>query len=360
MYPTSTAGLALALTLLASPAPGPTASPTPDPTPQPVACGGTITQDTVLAADLVCTEGDGLRLVGPVTLDLDGHTISGPGSGTGVTTDSSVHGVVTGGTIRGWERGVAARTDDPPQEPPMPATVHHMVFRDNASGIHGSTAAFEISWSRFVDNGTGVDMAFRADATVDRSVFVRNGTGARSGSDHAVLVTASTFRDNEIALSTSDGAVVASSSRFTGNTTAVSHFRGVVELTDNVVAGSEIGVEGSFGSVLMTSNTFRRNVLAVDGSDTMTLRGNRFVGNDRAVVATDPREQGVTIDIDGDTFTRNGDAIWASTASRIANVTAVRNTGWGIYAPNAVDGGGNVARANGNEPQCVGVVCGAR
>jgi hypothetical protein len=345
----STAGLALALTLSVSPTPGPTPSPTPDPTPQPVACGATITQDTVLTADLVCTEGDGLRLAGPITLDLDGHTIRGPGAGTGVVTDSSVHGVVTGGTIRGWERGIAAHTDEP-QDPPMAATVHHMVLRENASGVFGFTAAFDISRSRFVDNGTGVDMTFRADATVDRSVFVRNGTGAASGSDHGVFVTASTFRDNGTALSTSDGGIVAS----------VSHFRGVVELTDNLVTGSEVGVQGSFGSVRMTSNTFRRNVLAVDGSDTMILRGNRFVGNDRAVVATDPREMGVTVDIDGDTFTRNGDAIWASTASRIANVTAVRNTGWGIYAPNAVDGGGNVARGNGNEPQCVGVVCDPR
>ena len=34
-----------------------------------------------------------------------------------------------------------------------------------------------------------------------------------------------------------------------------------------------------------------------------------------------------------------------------------RSTGWGVCAPGALDLGGNVARNNGSEPQCVGVVC---
>ena len=36
---------------------------------------------------------------------------------------------------------------------------------------------------------------------------------------------------------------------------------------------------------------------------------------------------------------------------------ARNNTGWGIYAPGATDLGGNTAAHNGNQPQCVGVVC---
>jgi hypothetical protein len=34
-----------------------------------------------------------------------------------------------------------------------------------------------------------------------------------------------------------------------------------------------------------------------------------------------------------------------------------QNARWGIHAPGAIDLGGNTARGNGNEPQCVGVVC---
>src|SRR5689334_20745326 len=63
-----------------------------------VHCGETITQDTTLDSDLDCSgparvvvvEGDlvcqgsgceGLDVVGPATLDLGGHTITGPGRG---------------------------------------------------------------------------------------------------------------------------------------------------------------------------------------------------------------------------------------------------------------------------------------
>jgi parallel beta-helix repeat protein len=44
-------------------------------------------------------------------------------------------------------------------------------------------------------------------------------------------------------------------------------------------------------------------------------------------------------------------------STTITKNTAVRNTNLGIYAPGAVDGGGNKASGNGNPAQCVGVVC---
>jgi hypothetical protein len=44
-------------------------------------------------------------------------------------------------------------------------------------------------------------------------------------------------------------------------------------------------------------------------------------------------------------------------ATTITESTAVRNTNLGIFAPGAVDGGGNKASDNGNPAQCVGVVC---
>ncbi|WP_258724838.1 hypothetical protein [Cellulomonas sp. NS3] len=359
MHPTSTAGLALALTLTLGPTPTPT--PTDGPTPQPPVCGATLTTDTTLTADLVCAEGDGLRLEGPITLDLGGHTLRGPGTGRGVLTDNRTNGVVTNGTITGWASGVAQANDDFPDGQPVPTTISGVLFRGNGSGVTGFFAAFDVTRSRFVDNGTGIDIALFSDATVDRSTFRRNDVALTVGSDNIARVAASSFVDNGVALLTIDGSVEATSSRFVDNTTTASHYRGGMVLADNLVRGSEVGVEGgSFGHVLLTSNTFRDNTLAVDGDDPMTLRRNRFVENETAVLAVDPLEMGVTVDLDGDTFLRNGDAVYATGPSRIANVTAVRSSGWGIYAPNGVDGGGNVARGNGNEPQCVGVVCAPR
>jgi len=360
MHLTSTAGLALALTLSVGLVPAPTTSPTPDPSPQPVRCGATLTQDTTLTSDLVCAEGDGLRLVGPVTLDLAGHTIRGPGTqtGTGVLFDNAANQVVHGGTIEGWGSALAGGNDFP-DGTVVPSTLSSLVLRGNAAGITAYTAELDVSRTRFVDNGTGLHVALWADVRVDRSTFARNDLAVHSGAQ--VSVADSSFVDNGTALNALDGGIEATSCRFARNATTAREDFGALVLTGSTITDSEVGVTGTImGYVVLTSNTFRRNVVAVDVVDTMTLRRNDFVGNDTAVRAVDPNDVGATADLDGDTFRRNGDAVHATAFARIANVTAVRNTGWGIYAPAAADGGGNVARGNGNEPQCVGVVCSAR
>ncbi|MFS0701626.1 NosD domain-containing protein [Cellulomonas sp. 179-A 4D5 NHS] len=358
MHLTTTAGLALALTLSLSPTPTP--SPTTDPTPQQPACGATLTTDTLLTADLVCASGSGLRLVGPITLDLGGHTVRGPGAdgGTGILFDNATNQVIRNGTVEGWGSGIKGWNEFP-EGSVVPSTLSELLVRDNDDGVTGFTAELDITRSRFTDNTTGLRSALWTSVRVDRSTFARNGFAVHSGAQ--VAITGSTFVDNELALSATDGAVDVTSSRFARNTTTASEHGGDLVLTDNTVTDSEVGVTGGlFGHTVLTSNTFRRNVVAVDVVDTMTLRRNDFVGNGTAVRAVDPNEVGAIADLDGDTFRRNGDAIYATAFSRIANVTAVRNTGWGIYAPAAADGGGNVARGNGNEPQCVGVVCSAR
>ncbi|MGW6131013.1 hypothetical protein ACWFNE_13385 [Cellulomonas sp. NPDC055163] len=358
MHLTSTAGLALALTLSVGPVPGPTTSPTPDPSPQPVRCGATLTQDTTLTADLVCAEGDGLRLVGPVTLDLGGHTIRGPGTGTGVLFDNAANQVVRGGTVEGWGSGLAGGNDFPDGSV-VPSAVTALVLRGNGAGITAYSAELDVSRSRFVENGTGLHVALYSDVRVDRSRFARNDLAVHSGAQ--VSVTDSSFVDNGTALDALDGGIEATSCRFARNATTAYEQLGGLVLTDSTITDSQVGVTGTIlGYVVLTSNTFRRNVVAVDAADTMTLRRNLFVENGTAVRAVDPNETGAYADLDGDTFRRNGDAIYATGPSRIANVTAVRSSGWGIYAPNGVDGGGNVARGNGNEPQCVGVVCAPR
>jgi parallel beta-helix repeat protein len=43
----------------------------------------------------------------------------------------------------------------------------------------------------------------------------------------------------------------------------------------------------------------------------------------------------------------------------VSRNVAIGNSGWGIYAPGVMDGGGNVARGN-RAGNCVGVVCSSR
>ena len=78
-----------------------------------VQCGDTITQDTTLDSDLVCA-GDGLTVVPndpDVTLDLAGHSITGSGTGIGISPAGGSVVEVRGGTVRGF--GYALFSDGP-------------------------------------------------------------------------------------------------------------------------------------------------------------------------------------------------------------------------------------------------------
>ena len=86
-----------------------------------VSCGDTLTADTVLDSDVVCSEADtaGLIIGGDdFTLQLGQNSIIGPGAAVadtdGVTDDGTTHSGVTvrGGTITGFEDGVDVDADD--------------------------------------------------------------------------------------------------------------------------------------------------------------------------------------------------------------------------------------------------------
>lgn len=86
-----------------------TAKAAPPPT---ITCGATITQSVSLAADIGPCSGDGLVIQGDgVKVDLNGHTVQGPSTHTGSTVGIRIkrsNGVqVTGGTVTGFDAGVA-------------------------------------------------------------------------------------------------------------------------------------------------------------------------------------------------------------------------------------------------------------
>lgn len=99
-----------------------------------VSCGDTITQDTTLDSDLICA-GDGLVIgADGVTLDLGGHTISGPGAGPSagvrvqgdfILDDDDMK--IRRGTIRGFETGIEAAADG--------LAVRRLAITNNVTGI---------------------------------------------------------------------------------------------------------------------------------------------------------------------------------------------------------------------------------
>jgi hypothetical protein len=274
----------------------------------PVTCGSVLDTDAYLTADLHCPDGTGIYLELDVTLDLRGHRLIGPGAdavgtgnGIGVTIAPVWPSQVINGTITDWPVAIGGNEDK--------ETVPSAVLQD----------------LRLIDNGTAI-LANQALLTVRRITARSNDIvlDSSGGFDlpSQVTMTDSTVRGNRRGLSCDYSHCDVRRSRFVGNGTAfASTGAGSVGLRDSVFTANRAG--------------FRR-VVTVPTDFSAVLKRNTFRYNGDAVVLDDPG---------------------AVPGSSVGSTTAVRNAGWGIYAPGVTDLGGNAARRNGRQPQCVGVAC---
>ena len=340
--------------------------------PPPVQCGDVITGVVVLTADLVCPTGPyGLKLTLGATLDLGGHRVVGgaqrPVAGdplrTGIEIPPKGDVTIRGGTVTGWAYGVSPAQEVMPEDfERARATLDGVTLRDNSIGVAslgyiGETPELLITSSRIVGNALGLWSWSAQLITVESSRIVGNDTGAQSSAGgRGFDVVESVVAGNGTALECQDGAFSVVGSTLRDNEVAV-RCDGGATVMNSVVAGNEVGLSLAFDSYIrLHQSVLRDNGTAVRMGETYgSIVGNTFVRNDVAVVGTG---EWATTTIEGNEFRRNGDAILSvGVGSTLERNTAIRNERWGIHAPGAVDLGGNRAWGNGNEPQCVGVVC---
>lgn len=309
-----------------------------------VQCGDTLTGDHHLAGNLTCP-GVAFTVVAPASLDLRGHTLRGGdvAFAMAATDDTEAHPfVVRNGRVRGFET-VALNA---PDAFAWNITLTHLKIDGNGTVARGNDwgGPTVIDRSTVADNTTVFAMERFATVTVTSSRLVRNDVVISSISDGgAAAITDSTLVDNR----------------------RLSGFVGIAHLTllRNVIRGSD-EVVSPFWWVFVRAadNTFVDNRVAVSlGSHPGDVRGNTFRGNGVAIAAAAPIGsiwEGAAAIVDN-TLRRNGDAIVTEDGAvvSVGDNRALHNSGWGIYAPGATDLGGNVAKGNGNEPQCTGVVC---
>jgi hypothetical protein len=98
-------------------------------------CGDVVTTDVVLTEDLVCS-GDGLVIPGfaDIKLNLNGHSITGSGDGTGIAILPEQNETVTveSGTIQGFDAGLAIRSFGLPT-----LVLDRLLILDNSTGVTG-------------------------------------------------------------------------------------------------------------------------------------------------------------------------------------------------------------------------------
>ena len=334
----------------------------------PVACGDTISANVRLSTDLICEGPVGLSLSPGVTLDLGGHTLKGAGreSGTAIsvlTGDGTVLDLpiaVRNGSLAAWTTGVDSYSGG--------GTVDFRKMRvtDVTTALGGIGITYNVRDSRFTDNDSGVLVLF-GSVSVLRSTFVRNRQAVTLAGSGTLTVSGSVFRDNAEAVGCSEVILNVSRSTFLRNERAISGWwcEGA-KIADNNFTANGVAYHDEWGPGdgrdELRGNRFVGNDTAVSTQVSVYLRSNTFFGNDTGLRAVDYPEPlfAEVVELDRNKFRGNGDAVYIEIDARIRSTSAIGNRGYGIYAPRAIDLGGNIARGNGIEPQCTGVVCRTR
>ena len=359
-----------------------------------ISCGQTITQDTKLDTDLICP-GDGIKIgADNVTLDLNGHSITGSGR-TGTYT-----GIENGGPYAGPDGNTSGRGHDN-------VTIENGSIRDfficvSVGGVgqniirdlraHGCGENGGVASAILLDSGTH-------DTVVEGNLLHDNETGIEGvglGSDALSVAHHNIARDNTV-WDNGQGITLGGRDNRVEHNSAFNNRSGGVGaccedgvVSHNVVTSddpfsSSFGITGGVGTTidhnLSTGNgigiyglgsTVEHNVaannlfLGIFGFSAMIERNVVHDNAGRGILAA--REAGSlgtglvahnVVDHNGyGVQGGGGDGIAVSEGITVKKNRANDNYGLGIdAAAGAIDGGGNHASGNGDPRQCVNVVC---
>ncbi|RBQ14331.1 hypothetical protein DP939_40950 [Spongiactinospora rosea] len=324
-----------------------------------VACGDTLTASVTLTADLTCA-GDALTVgAANVTIDLNGHTIRGNGTGKGVQLDRPQGVAVTNGTITGFADGVYLETGAGITLTGVRLAAPLRSFGGNTVTVAGTTSNCELSGVNVrytvlkIDDCvlTGSVSLSESNGSAIRDSELSNGSLNIWQSDGGIY-TGNVFDAFPVSTSVVSRRNLFKSNIFANTATAFTAGAvydaaraGIVE--DNVFRDNDIGLRShDMRNVIVRNNVFEDNDTAGMYLLTMTpvaspdaLSGNEFVNNGH-----DP--SGLT-DAGGNAV-RGGIHIRTGTDDPLKRITLANNTGSGnaghlIWAPPGmvIDGGGN-------------------
>jgi parallel beta-helix repeat protein len=351
---------------------------------QQLSCGDTITADTTLHRNLVNCPNNGIIIdADNVTLDLNYHTIDGDGTPTvgcnpqnencdlgvgsighdGVTVvhgsvrefrigagfDRARHarllgisasrnlifGIVFFDAARCLVRGSSGNRNLPPEGDGMGlfsshhVRIVHSTFRYSAQpGIHVADSTHNLIKGNLISHNPDTGMSFEnADRNqVRRNRLVRNGEVALPITGSHNVITRNHIKRGD------EGIIVAK-----GHDNLVA--RNVVARTRG--AGISLGIKNPF--IGGAHNVVRRNLVRGSREDGFVVQKKDRHGLLKRNISVGARDDG--FDVEG-------------RGTKLSGNRAARNGDLGIEAVRGViDGGGNIARHNGDPRQCLNVVC---
>jgi parallel beta-helix repeat protein len=230
-------------------------------------CGTTILANLTLDHDLTCS-GNGL-IVGAdgVTIDLNGHTITGSGTGNGILATGRSGVVITGGTIRNFTIGVqlVASTG---------VLVKEIRAIANRDGIFLIASSGNTITENFASQNSRVGVMLRPGAINNSTQNLVTENILSDNTNGVILVetpSANIFKENIITGSSNAGIALnggvsgnlIQENAFTGNAAGILLNVGATGLwptantfVENTIAMNTCGVSGPPGD-----NTFKENVL---------------------------------------------------------------------------------------------------
>jgi parallel beta-helix repeat protein len=230
-------------------------------------CGATVTASLKLDHDLTCA-GNGLIMgADGITIDLKGHTISGSGTGVGISVIGRTGVSIVGGTVQRFTTGVLianstavvvkgnqliANVDGIDfQAGSIGNTIKENHFQDNGTRglmIRLGTSANVIKENTFAGNRVGILMFGAVNTTVKENVV--SGSGL-AGIRFNVAATGNLLAENTVSSNPAGiEFLVTPTGSATGNT-----------LRENGMTLNTCGLKGPVAGNTLTENVFQANVV---------------------------------------------------------------------------------------------------
>jgi parallel beta-helix repeat protein len=346
-----------------------------------VQCGDTITQDTTLDNDLTDCPGDGIVIgADRITLDLNGHSVTGRGCPSdaqscvhqsGVLNEGHDRVEVRNGTIGLFENGVLVENASRNEVSDLGIS-HAGVSGAPGTGIslldsdRAHVASVDVQGGETALLLVGSDRNLVEENILNGFFAIHGGTGLviTGGSDENRVT------DNDIE-GEADGFFVISSRRNLIKGNDAYGFSGDNELANaerTVVVGNTLRAGNGVALTLRASedSVVRDNLIPggligiyVTGGVDNLIRSNVIADtHENDGILVEPSSQATRIEDNFVTFADDDGIEVRATGTLVRRNTANDNADLGIEAvPGVIDGGGNRASGNGNPLQCLNVFC---